>query len=78
MTTAPDRSIFEYGRAHDAVVMTKDFDFVHLLQRFGPPPRVVLLALGNLRRAELVELVLARWPTIHGHLERGEALIEVR
>lgn len=35
---AKDPPIFQAARAAAAVVMTKDSDFVEMLQRLGPPP----------------------------------------
>jgi predicted nuclease of predicted toxin-antitoxin system len=40
---ASDQDIFNAARAANAVVLTKDSDFVRLLERHGPPPRVVWL-----------------------------------
>ena len=39
---AKDGPIFQAARAADAVVMTKDGDFVEMLQRLGPPPKVIV------------------------------------
>ena len=38
---AEDKEIFEAARQEKAVVMTKDSDFVLLLDRLGPPPQVI-------------------------------------
>ena len=38
---AEDKEIFETARQEKAVVMTKDSDFVLLLDRLGPPPQVI-------------------------------------
>ena len=38
---AENGEIFQAARSASAVVMTKDSDFVSLLERFGPPPQVV-------------------------------------
>ncbi len=38
---AQDSPIFQAARAAAAVVMTKDRDFVEMLQRLGPPPKVL-------------------------------------
>ena len=44
---AKDQPIFQAARAADAVVMTKDSDFVEMLQRLGPPPKVLWVTCGN-------------------------------
>jgi predicted nuclease of predicted toxin-antitoxin system len=44
---ASDQEFFLAARAPDATVLTKDADFVALLERHGPPPRVVWLTCGN-------------------------------
>ena len=36
---ATDREIFFEARASDAIVMTKDSDFVRLLEEHGAPPK---------------------------------------
>ena len=38
---AEDGEIFQAARSVSPIVMTKDSDFVSLLERFGPPPQVV-------------------------------------
>lgn len=38
---ADDEVIFAAARETKAVVITKDRDFVHLLERHGPPPRLI-------------------------------------
>jgi len=57
--------------------MTKDADFVDLLEEQGPPPPVVLVTCGNTSNARLRRLVQTAWPTIVAMLERGEALVEL-
>ena len=44
---AEDEEIFQAAKAAGAVVLTKDADFRHLLDRFGPPPQVLWLTRGN-------------------------------
>ena len=43
------------------VLITKDADFVDLLQRRGPPPVVVWVRTGNITNRELRRIVLAAW-----------------
>ena len=77
---AEDPVIFAAARAWGpgAVVVTKDSDFLRLLERQGPPPQVVWLRCGNTSNAALRELFVARWPALRRLLETGEPLVEVR
>lgn len=63
------------GRA--AVVVTKDDDFVELVERHGPPPQVVWVTCGNVRNVELRALVLDAWPRVAALLAGGEPLVEI-
>jgi predicted nuclease of predicted toxin-antitoxin system len=44
---ADDRSVWNFAKANDYVILTKDDDFTILLTLFGYPPKVILLKLGN-------------------------------
>jgi len=75
---ADDAVIFEAARVGGAaVVVTKDEDFVQLVERHGPPPQVVWVTCGNVRNAELRRIVLEAWPQVATLLAAGEPLIEV-
>lgn len=74
---ALDPEIFTAARRANVVVMTKDADFVELLEQQGPPPRVVLVTCGNTSNARLRRLIQTAWPTILVMFERGEVLVEL-
>jgi predicted nuclease of predicted toxin-antitoxin system len=74
---ASDVAIFEAARDAEAVVVTKDADFVTLLERRGPPPQVVWVTTGNLANAALRALVTAAWPRAVRLLRAGEPLVEL-
>lgn len=74
---SPDRVIFERARAINAVVLTKDVDFVRLLERHGPPPRIVWVTAGNLTNPALRVLVDRHWRRIVELLLAGEELVEL-
>jgi len=63
---AEDVAIFQAARQAGAVILTKDADFPTLVERFGPPPRVLWLRCGNSSNARLRVL-----------LDRGERLVEI-
>ncbi len=74
---AEDEEIFRAAKAAGVVVLTKDADFRHLLDRFGPPPQVLWLTCGNTSNERLQEVLRA---TLHAALEllaAGEPLIEI-
>jgi predicted nuclease of predicted toxin-antitoxin system len=74
---ATDPEIFAAARGASVVVLTKDADFVELLEKHGPPPQVVLVPCGNTSNARLRRLVQMAWPAVVTMLERGEALVEL-
>lgn len=57
--------------------MTKDSDFVVLLERFGPPPQVLWLTCGNTSNVRLKEILTSTLPNALGLLNSGEKLVEI-
>ena len=75
---ADDLLIFEAARSGGAaVVITKDEDFVRLLDQHGLPPQIVWVTCGNVRNAALREVVMPVWPQVAALLAVGEPLIEI-
>lgn len=75
---ADDVVIFEAARAGAAaVVVTKDEDFVRLLEQRGLPPQIVWVTLGNVRNAALRAVVSQVWPRVADLLVAGEPLVEI-
>lgn len=74
---AEDPAIFEAARRAGAVLMTKDADFVELVERLGPPPQIIWLTCGNTSNDALRALLETAWPRIADLLTVGEPLIEI-
>lgn len=74
---AKDSAIFQAARIAGVVVMTKDSDFVEMLQRLGPPPKVLWLTCGNTSNARLREILSRRLPAAVVRLESEENSIEI-
>lgn len=76
---ATDDQIFAQARqAASAVVLTKDRDFVELVNRLGVPPQVIWLTCGNTSNARL-RIILGR--TLRQALTllaTGEPVIEIK
>jgi predicted nuclease of predicted toxin-antitoxin system len=54
---ADDKQIFFFARTKNAIVITKDDDFVSLLNRNGSPPKIIWLTCGNTSRERLREIL---------------------
>ena len=75
---ATDAAIFQAARDAHAIVLTKDGDFVRLLEQHGPPPQVVWITCGNTSNAVLTRMIERSWSTVSALLVAGEALVELR
>lgn len=53
---ANDKTIFYEARQQQAIVITKDEDFVHLLEQLGSPPKVIWLTCGNTSKQRMKEI----------------------
>ena len=74
---ARDLTIFRAAGAASAIVITKDSDFVRLLEAHGPPPQVLWITIGNAGNEELWDLLERHWLSIRKLLEAGEPLVEI-
>jgi len=59
-----DMQLWNYARERDWIVLTRDTDFFDRVMLVGPPPRVIWVRLGNIRRADLQNRLLELWPQI--------------
>jgi predicted nuclease of predicted toxin-antitoxin system len=74
---AEDPEIFEAAKAQEAIVMTKDSDFVDLVERLGSPPQIIWLTCGNTSNARLREILRETLPRALELLAAGETLVEI-
>lgn len=72
-----DRQIFLAAKQQSTIVMTKDADFVKLLDDLGPPPQVIWITCGNTSNAHLRQLLQTALPRVLELLSFGEPLVEV-
>ena len=74
---AKDFEIFQAAREAKAVVLSKDWDFAHLLSQHGPPPKVIWLTCGNTSNRYLREILRNSIPSAIRLLAAGESLVEI-
>lgn len=74
---AKDLEIFIAARAENAIIMTKDSDFVDLVCRLGSPPQILWLTCGNVTNRNLRKLLTATLLNALKQLNRGEIIVEI-
>ena len=58
MQAADDRAVWNFAMANDFVIVTKDSDFADLQAILGFPPKLILLAVGNVSNDKVVETLV--------------------
>jgi len=74
---AEDPEIFERAKAQGVILMTKDSDFVDLVDRLGSPPQIIWLTCGNTSNAELRRILSLTLLDALAQLQAGEKLVEI-
>lgn len=57
--------------------MTKDRDFLNLLDLHGPPPRVVWITMGNTSNAHMRTVLDTVFGQVLVSLREGESIVEI-
>lgn len=74
---AEDEEIFAAAKAQGVIFITKDSDFIDLVERLGTPPQLIWLTCGNTSNARLREILSANLLEALKILSSGEALVEI-
>ena len=74
---AEDPEIFQKARDAGSVVMTKDEDFIRLVERNGPPPQVIWVTSGNMPNARFKSLLLKTLRDAMSLIASGETVVEI-
>ncbi len=72
-----DRDIYLAARNARAIVMTKDSDFLVLLDELGPPPQILWVTCGNTSNAALKATLSRTFPAALEALKHDEPLVEI-
>jgi len=74
---AADRRIFLAAKQVGAIVMTKDSDFLQMLDELGAPPQVLWITCGNTSNARLKEILRHTLAGAVALFDAGETLVEI-
>lgn len=67
-----DSELWEYARVSALVIVSKDADFSDRIVLHSPPPWVVHLRFGNLRRREFHARLQRVWPQVESLLKTNK------
>lgn len=59
-----DSEIWEYAKANNLTIVTKDADFSDMVMVNDPPPRVIHIKLGNMKMKDLHQLISKIWDDV--------------
>lgn len=74
---AKDKDIFEAAKKAQAMIVTKDSDFINLLDRYGSPPQIIWLRCGNTSNERMKSILSKCFPQALALLAAGEDLVEI-
>ena len=74
---AGDEGIYRAARRTEVIVMTKDSDFLNLLDRFGPPPKVIWVTCGNTSNRRMRKILKQTLRSAVEMLQGEEEIIEI-
>lgn len=72
MEMATDRDIWEYAKANDFVIVTRDSDFHELGTLYGSPPKIIWLKMGNQSKTATLHSLLDHKDEIFSALLRED------
>ncbi len=74
---ASDEEIFFQTRKAQTIVMTKDSDFIRLIDQYGIPPQVIWLTCGNTSNENLKRILTTTLKEALSLLPQGDAIVEI-
>ncbi len=78
LAAVSDERIWQFAKVEGFAIVSMDEDFRHISARFGFPPKVVWVRLGNVRRQALLGAFAKLLPELCAGLEGDTAVIEIR
>jgi predicted nuclease of predicted toxin-antitoxin system len=77
MEDANDYDIFRQARKAKAIVMSKDYDFVKLIEIYGTPPKLIWITCGNTSNKRLCEILNGSLQQAVDLLNDQENIVEI-
>ncbi|MEX0772325.1 MAG: DUF5615 family PIN-like protein [Balneolales bacterium] len=77
LNAAEDKEIYLYAKHNGYVIMSKDDDFLRLIEQHGMPPQLIWVTCGNTSNAEMKAILLKTILKVKDLIENGEAVVEI-
>jgi len=75
---ATDKEIWDYAKKNNSCIVTNDEDFIFLMNRFGFPPKIILLRTGNQSTQYIARVLSSKKEYIMGFLSSEDyGLLEI-
>ncbi|WP_069129907.1 DUF5615 family PIN-like protein [Rhodohalobacter halophilus] len=74
---ATDPEIFEEAKKANVIVMSKDDDFIQLIEQRGTPPKLIWVTCGNTSNARMREILSSALRKAIELLQSGENVVEI-
>jgi len=74
---AEDEEIFQAAREANIIMMSKDSDFLNLLDRYGPPPKVIWITCGTTSNQRMRKILKRTLRSAVQMLEADETIVEI-
>jgi predicted nuclease of predicted toxin-antitoxin system len=59
-----DSEIWDYAKANDLTIITKDADFSHRIMFSAPPPKIVHIKIGNMKLKDFEAFIVKVWAEV--------------
>ena len=74
---AKDKDIWNYALENNCIIVSKDNDFIELLEKQGFPPKIILLKIGNSSTKMLAETLIKAKEAIFDFEAENCGLLEI-
>ncbi|GAB3924720.1 DUF5615 family PIN-like protein [Mucilaginibacter myungsuensis] len=77
MQFSTDHEIFKAARAEKVVIMSKDADFVKLIELYDIPPQLIWITCGNTSNSKMCSILKETLTQVASLLKNGEKVVEI-
>lgn len=74
---ATDSEIFFRAKAESAIIMSKDADFLYLIETFGIPPQIIWITSGNTSNMYMCNILQRTLKQALQMINVGEPIVEI-